>query len=205
MASIGMRHPVYAVISAETAGSAITYNNGAIAGKGIEANVDWNRADAALDADDVETLSDNSILGYNIRFGLAELSDTVRAAILGETATTSSTTEYNVEGVMAPFVGFGYIRVLQDVATKAIKYEGWWFHKVQFAINSEGAGTKKRSGVEYRTPEINGAGKGVYIDSSGKAKFAQHQVFTSESAAITWLHGKANFATSGSGSGSGTP
>lgn len=188
-ANVGMQYPVYAPVSTYTPGTSITYGTGAVIAEAVSASVSWERSDGRFYGDDVQLDSDNGVLGYSIDFEPSGLSDTVRAALLGETLATS---EYTINSASAPDIGFGYIRVMRSNTggTVAYSYEGWWYYKLKFAISSEETRTKERS-IEWRTPTLSGAGDGVALDSSGKLAFAVHRTFTSFSAAQTWLKSKA--------------
>lgn len=191
MAFIGLRHPVFAPISAETAGSAITYGTGMVIGHAISANLTKTLNTNGLDGDDVQIESDNSEVSYSVELGVDDLLDTVRAALLGEeytaattgTNATPATLEETDEG--SPYVGFGYIRVRQKNGDR--QYQAVWCHKIQFGETSENATTKKSSGIEWQTPTITGTGMGVYIDNSGKARFRKKATFATEAEAIDWL------------------
>lgn len=189
-ANVGMQYPVYAPLSTYTPGTSITYGTGAVIAEAVSASVSWERADGRFYGDDAQLDSDNGVLGYTIDFEPSGLSDGIRNALLGEKLASS---EYTITSEAAPDVGFGYIRVMRSNAggTVAYSYEGWWYHKIKFGVNSEETRTKERN-IEWRTPTLNGVGDGVSLDSSGKLAFAVHRTFESFSAAQTWLKSKAN-------------
>ena len=191
-ANVGMRYPVYAPVSAYVPGTSITYGNGGVIAEAVSASVNWNRADSRFYGDDVELDSDNGVLGYTISFEPSGLSDTARAALLGETLATS---DYEINDSAAPDIGFGYIRVMRtkSAGTSVTKYEGWWFRKLKFAISSEETRTKEQS-IEWRVPTLEGVGAGVSLDSSGKIKFALHRTFDSEANAKSWLNSLAGIS-----------
>ena len=189
-ANVGMQYPVYAPLSTYTPGTSITYGTGAVIAEAVSASVSWERADGRFYGDDAQLDSDNGVLGYTIDFEPSGLSDGIRNALLGEKLASS---EYTITSEAAPDVCFGYIRVMRSNAggTVAYSYEGWWYHKIKFGVNSEETRTKERN-IEWRTPTLNGVGDGVSLDSSGKLAFAVHRTFESFSAAQTWLKSKAN-------------
>ena len=188
-ANVGMQYPVYAPVATYTPGTSITYGTGAVIAEAVSASVNWERSDSRFYGDDVQLDSDNGVLGYTIDFEPSGLTDAVRAALLGETLASS---EYTINSASAPDVGFGYIRVMRasSAGGVAYSYEGWWYHKVKFAVSSEETRTKERN-LEWRTPTLQGQGDGVSLDSTGKLAFAVHRTFNSFSAAQTWLKGKA--------------
>lgn len=188
-ANTGMVYPVYAPVSAYVPGTSITYGTGGVVAEAVSANVSWDRNDGHFYGDDVELDSDNGVLGYTISFEPSGLSDTVRAALLGDDLANS---EYTITDDAAPDVGFGYIRVMRDNAggTVAYSYEAWWYKKLKFSISSEETRTKERS-IEWRVPTLEGTGSGVSLDSSGKLRFADHRTYTTLADAKTWLKAKA--------------
>lgn len=188
-ANVGMVYPVYAPVTAYTPGTSVTYGNGGVVAEAVSANVSWNRNDGHFYGDDCELDSDNGVTGYTISFEPSGLTDSVRAALLGETLATS---DYDITDAAAPDVGFGYIRVMRSTGTNGVEttYESWWYNKVKFAVSSEETRTKENS-IEWRVPQLEGTGAGVSLDSSGKLKFASHRTHTTLSAAKTWLNTKA--------------
>ena len=188
-ANTGMVYPVYAPVSAYVPGTSIAYGTVGVVAEAVSANVSWERADGHFYGDDVELDSDNGVLGYTISFEPSGLSDTVRAALLGDDLANS---EYTITDEAAPDVGFGYIRVMRDNAsgTPTTTYEGWWYKKLKFSISSEETRTKERS-IEWRVPTLEGTGSGVSLDSSGKLLFADHKTFATLADAKTWLKAKA--------------
>ena len=188
-ANVGMIYPVYAPVSSYTPGTSITYGTGGVVAEARSATLSWDRADGEFYGDDVLLDSDNGVLGYTLDFEPSGLSDTVRAALLGETLASS---EYSVTDAAAPDVGFGYVRKMRDNAggTLATTYEGWWFHKLKFSVSSEETRTKERS-IEWRTPTLSGTGAGVQLSSADTLTFAVHQTFATLALAKAWLNGKA--------------
>lgn len=190
MAVVGMRYPVAAPITAETEGSAITYGAGFVVAKAIRANVTFNRNDNPLYADDTIAENDNGITGYSIEFESDKLTDQVRVDLLGDSATgTGDTAEYDQTDASAPYVGFGYIRVLRE--NGETKYQTVWCHKCQFGEPSEETSTKGET-IEWGTPTINATGMGVRIDASGRIKYRARKTHTTVADAIAWLKNKAN-------------
>lgn len=191
MAAVGMKYPVFAQIKTEVPGNAITYEVGKFIGHAISADLTWDRdTENVLYGDDAIQESDNSVTGYSISIGTTELTNENRAYVLGE-VTEGNGSEYEITGDDAPEGGFGYIRVLKRNGEPV--YEGWWFHKLAFALTTESAKTKEKT-VSWGTPTLEGTGYGVYNDASGKAKFAVHKEFDSEATALAWLKGKAGLA-----------
>jgi len=193
-ANIGMQHPVFAPISSYTPGAAITYGAGKVVAEAIAASVSWNRESGSFRGDDRELDSTNGVLGYTIDFESSGVTDDIRQSMLGEVKNSS---EYEITDASAPDIGFGYIRVMRETnkTTGVVEevYEGWWFRKLKFSLNSEETRTKGES-TEWRTPTLNGVGAGVVTDNSKTIRYAIHETFSSLSDAYTWLDGKANIS-----------
>lgn len=189
-ANVGMMHPVFAPVSTYTPGTGVTYGTGLVVAEAVSASVNWERSDGRFYGDDTQLDSDNGILGYTIDFEPTGLTDAVRAALLGETA---SSDEYTINNEAAPEGGFGYIRVMRATGSSGVvdySYEGWWYYKLRFGVNSEETRTKERQ-IEWRTPTLQGVGDGVSLDSTGVLSFAVHKTFDTLTAAISYVNGKA--------------
>lgn len=190
-ANVGMMHPVFAPVSAYTPGTSITYGTGMVVAEAVSASLSWERSDGRFYGDDTQLDSDNGVLSYTIDFEPTGLTDAVRAALLGETV---ASTEYTVNNKAAPEGGFGYVRVMRATGAGGVvgySYEGWWFYKLRFGVNSEETRTKERS-IEWRTPTLQGVGDGISLDSTGVLAFAVHKTFDTLAGAIAYVNGKAN-------------
>ena len=183
--NVGMVYPVYAPVSVYTPGTSITYSTGAVVAEARAATVTWDRADAEFYGDDALLDTDNGVRGYTIDFEPTGLSDAVRKGMLGEDLASS---EYSITDEVPPDVGFGYIRVMRDDTGGTVNtvYEGWWYFKVKFGVNSEEARTKERN-IEWRTPTINGKGMGVQLSSAATLSYAKHRTFSDFTTAQAWL------------------
>ena len=189
-ANVGMQHPVFAPVSAYTPGTSITYSTGSVIAEAVSASLTWERSDGRFYGDDAQLDSDNGILGYTLDFEPTGLTDAARAMLLGETVNSS---EYTINNSAAPEGGFGYVRVMRATGsggTVDYSYEGWWFYKLRFGVNSEETRTKERN-IEWRTPTLQVVCDGVSLDSSGKLSFAVHKTFETLSAAVAYVNGKA--------------
>lgn len=189
-ANVGMQHPVFAPVSAYTPGTSITYGTGAVIAEAVSASLSWERSDGRFYGDDAQLDSDNGILGYTLDFEPTGLTDAARAMLLGETLATS---EYTINNEAAPEGGFGYVRVMRSTGAGGVvdySYEGWWFYKLRFGINSEETRTKERN-IEWRTPTLQGVGDGVSLDSSGVLAFATHRTFDTLAGAVGYVNNKA--------------
>lgn len=188
MAYIGMRKPMAAPISSHTDGAAITYGTGFVIGPAVSATINFEVNDNPDYGNDIIIDNDNGINGYSGTMETNDIADSVRAGLLGWTLSTSDNS-YAVTDAAAPYVGFGFIRVkmFQGVRT----YEAFWFHKAQFTPASINAATKQRQ-ITWNHPSLNISGMGVYLDGTGVAKYFDYKSFETETAAETWLRGRAN-------------
>jgi hypothetical protein len=188
--NVGMVYPVCAPVATYTPGTSITYSAGSVVSEARGATINWDRADGEFYGDDILLDSDNGVLGYTIDFEPAGISDAIRATLLGEVVLNTS--EYNVTDAAAPYVGFGYIRVMRDNATGTVvtNYEAWWYYRVQFSVSSEETRTKERN-IEWRVPTLSGRGTGVQLASGDTLTFAVHESFATLAAAKSWLNSKA--------------
>ena len=188
--NIGMSYAYAALVSAYTPGTSITYGTAFQVSEARGATLNWETGDGEFYGDDVLLDSDANVTGYTIDFETAGLKSEVRAKLLGETVLANSA-GYQVNGKGSPDVGFAYIKTMREDVSGVVteRYEGWFFHKMKFKLNSEEARTKEKN-IEWRVPTLNGKGSGVFLDSSGEPVFAEHQDFTSMSAAQTWVAGK---------------
>ena len=191
MAYIGMRSPVAAAVTAHTDGSAITYGTGFVIGPAVAANLTMDVADNPDYGDDIIIDNDAGVNGYNGTLETNNISADVRASLLGWEAVGTTVTHYDVTDAAAPIVGWGFIRVKMFKGTRS--YEAFWFHKAQFTPASVNGNTKQKQ-ITWNHPNLNVKGLGAYIDNSGKAKYFQWMEFESETAAKTWLYGKANIS-----------
>jgi len=190
MAYIGMRKPIFAPITSRVDGSAITYGTPMVLGPAVSANVSFDIADNPDYGDDVVIDNDKGVNGYSIAMETNDISKEGRATCLGwkpVTGTGSAVTEYDVTDAAAPEGGLGYIRVKLFKGVR--KYEAFFFHALQCSSGGENASTKQKQ-ITWNHPTINASGIGVYIDSSGEAKYFKWMEFDTEDAALTWIYGK---------------
>ena len=187
MAMIGMRHVVAAALNTHTDGSEPTYSAGFDVGGAISGNLTKNRNNNDLYYDDVLGESDNGLTSMSLELGLDDLLEDVQeklGMLKKTTAGSPSVTTYYETTKESTLVGLGYIRVREKNNT--IAYQAIWIYKIQFSADSENSQTKGES-IEWQTPTINGKAFSVDVDGSGDLAFRKIQVFSSESAAKTYL------------------
>ena len=184
MATIGMRYVVAAPISTES-GDSITYGTKQTM-KAVEAALNWERDDGKMYADDAVAETDGSVIGYTLDTTVDNMTDEQEAALFGHVKDASSN-EYTVYGEAIPYSGIGYVRVLKKGGV--MKYKAIFYPKIQLTRQSENDKTKESS-VTWGTVQVHGIGMAVFISSTGKNKFRQHQTFTTMESAVSYLDGK---------------
>lgn len=190
-ANTGMRHPVWAPITAESDGSEATYGTGRVVQEAISATLTFNSdANAILYGDDVIVDMDDGITGYTLTFNPTGLKDADRAAILGEEAISGG--YYDITDAAHPWGGFGFFRVMRD-NDKNKYFEALWCRKIKFREPSQESRTKEGT-IAWRTPTLEGTGAGLVVDDSGNVKFIRRKTFESASAAKSWLDEMANIS-----------
>lgn len=194
MAKIGMKHPVYAPVSSGGEGSAMVYGAGAVLCHAISADVTINRRDNPLYGDDMKIENDKGVTDYSIAFVGDDVPNAARVAMLGEVAVqqSSAVTHYEINDDNPPYVGFGYYRVLMVDNVKI--FEGFWYHKVQFAIDNENA-TSKNEQIDWGTYNLTGTGFGVETDNTGTIHMFDRMQFSTEAAALAWVNGRAGISS----------
>ena len=196
MAFIGMRSPKFWPISTPRVdGSPITYGTPVVIGPAVSANVTFEMADNPDYGDDVIIDNDKGVNGYSITLETNDVSAAARAACLGwkpiqNTATPPAVTHYEITDAAPPEGGLSYIRVKMFKGVR--KYEAFFFHALQFSDGGENASTKERQ-ITWNHPTMDGSGIGVFIDSSGEAKFFNWMEFASESAAESWINSQGGY------------
>lgn len=191
MAYIGLRHIVAAQIKTETDGAMPTYDTGFVVGRGINADVSFDRADVTLEADDTTVESDNSIIGGNITLGVDDLNDEARVGLLGDVKVGDNDEEYDEIGKASPYVGVAYVR--QRVYNGKTTYRAMFIPKAQFGHTDENAQTKGRQ-TQFQTPTITGKVMGVTLEDGEVHYRRRSKFFDKAEDAIAWANQKVNFA-----------
>lgn len=186
MAFIGMRSPKFWPISTPRVdGQAITYGTAVVIGPAVSANVNFETADNPDYGDDVIIDNDKGVNGYSITLETNDVSAAARAACLGWKPVGTTVTHYEVTDAAPPEGGLSFIRVKMFRGVR--KYEAFFFHALQFSDGAENASTKERQ-ITWNHPTMEASGIGVYIDSSGEAKYFRWMEFDTETAANTWIN-----------------
>lgn len=190
MARIGMKHLVYAPISAEGSNS-ITYGTGVLAEHARRGAVTYNWAEGSLYGDDLLAEYAKECRGADIEVEMTEL-DAAVAVLLGLEKVKSgsgATAVYTMKSENQVRVGFGFIQTQVVNGTKL--YRAFWFHKVSFTPGNEESATKEDT-IAWGSPTISGKCWTVDLDDSGEPQVRDFKDFTTEAAAAAWLDGLAN-------------
>ena len=202
--NVGMSYAYAGLVNTYTAGSGITYLTPFKVSESRGATVQWESSDGEFYGDDVLLDQDVDIVAYTIDFETAGLKSADRAKILGETVLAESA-GYRIKGGGSPDVGFAYIKTMREDVEGAVveRYEGWFFYKMKFKLNSEEARTKEKN-LEWRVPTLNGKGGAINLGSGSEVTFADHQDFTSLSDAQAWVMSKFGVSQQSGGGGTGS-
>ena len=187
MAKIGIKGLTYAPFTSGGEGGAITYGTGVkLDDYMIRADINEERADTGFYADDHKIDTENSMTGVSLSLELSNTQETLEKDFLGYKAGTGD--ELNATDNASPFVGVGFIRKERFKGT--VTYHAFWIYKTQFSKDSDSVTTKGES-VEFQTETLTGNAVAVCTTSGGDYIFYSHLRGTTETAARTWLNGKA--------------
>ena len=161
MAQIGLRYPVYALLTEDEANGTYTYGTGKVAAKAIKVEMSLNIADAPLYADDGIAERVREFIDGTLNFTPDDLSDEVKSDWLGseikeETIDDEGTKVSVLKSTtqdMPGYFGFGFI--VPKVKNNVREYRAILFAKVQFAEPNESAQSKGES-ISWQTPGIEG-------------------------------------------------
>ena len=190
MATIGLSKPYYAKYS--NAGSVVTYSEGGVMGKAVEANIEIETSeDNNLYADNTIAETDKTFTGGTLTLSTDELSQEVAKAMLGVTETpitgiTGVTDEEASELIwnddqMTPYLGIGMI--IKKMVAGVIKWRAVVLTKVMFNIPADAATTQGES-IEWQTPELSGT---IMRDDTAKHTWKTEATFTTEAQAEAYI------------------
>lgn len=188
MAIIGVKHLVYAPVTSFNTNARPTYGAGAVLAKLTKADYSPNVVDGAFYADDIKQEEEHYVGDGTITVGVDDLTQDAEKGIFGNKTSGSAIKElYKSSDDTAPYVGLGYIVPRKRNGVKI--YEAKWFLKVMFKEPSDSAETKGES-INFQGMELEGSFSPV--DGFDGGRYLEKAEFSTESAAIEWLHGKAN-------------
>lgn len=168
-------------------GAAITYGTGH-AETDLIVRVDQSeeRSDVSFYADDHKIDQDNGVNGASLSIEAAKLTDDMKEKIIGMIKGTDNLSMSTGE---APYVGIGFIYGSVHCGDKT--WKAYWYHKVQFGMGQRSFQTKGET-TQYQTESLEGQAVAVTLTSGGDEVFYEESLaLTSESAARTWLNGRA--------------
>ena len=188
MAYVGLRTSVFVPITGEKENTLPTYGE---AIKGHERltsmKISWQKSDGVLYADDVIAEADNGVTGGSIEMGADDLSKEFEKAALGVHVEGTGETEYleDTDAIGTPG-GYGYVQMKRYKGETS--YIANFIYKVLFSKSDEEAKTKGEK-IEFSTPTVEGTIMGVFVDTSGSAKYRRRKEFKTYAEALTWLQG----------------
>ena len=192
MASIGLKHPVFAPISRFNDGAMPTYSGGVVIGKAVKADITISTIEGTLYADDAIAEYDRKVQNVDISFEVDDISDSNKNVIFGyrkSTGSGSSSTLYMGANDDAVHGGFGYYKT--KVVNKVKLYTAKWFYDTIFAETGETNETKGDN-ITFQTTTVEG--KALPVIGLGNDDYAETATFSTESDAISWLHSKAGIS-----------
>lgn len=189
MARIGLAKPYYAKYS--NTGSAVSYSDGGLIGRAIEASIELEDTEAViLYADNVAAESVASFSTGTLTLTVDELSVEDAGAILGiETeavATPNGTALKFKSGSSIPYLGFGLI--VNKIVNNVNVYMGLILNKIQFRVPA-GSYTTMGETVEFQTPELEAT---IMKDDTPDGVWQEWGEFSTFADAETWVKGKLN-------------
>lgn len=189
MATIGLSKPYYAIYS--NTGASVSYTGIALLGKAVEMSMELDGTDAnILYADNGPAESAQQFSGGTLTITTDDLLPDAAAGVLGmelQTVTDESTaTEAPKELIFTgdqsiPYVGFGGI--IKKQQSGVIKWMGFVFPKVQFAIPSVAATTQGET-IEWQTQELSAT---IMRDDTAGHIWYRCALLDSEAAAETYI------------------
>lgn len=192
MATIGIKHPVFAPISAFNSGAKPTYDAGFVVCKAIKADLTITTAEGTLYADDAIAEYASKVKGASISFEGDEISDNNRCAMFGYTKVNASGGKSGLKrGALDTPVhgGFGYYKT--KTVNNVTMYRAMWFYNAVFTETSDSAETDTEN-INFQTTTIEG--KALPVIGFEKDLIIEEATFSSESEALTWLHTMANIS-----------
>lgn len=160
MARVGLSRPYVAQYTFDSANDSVTYSNGLLVGKAIEANLELNDSgDNILYADNGPAESDSSFAGGTLDLTTSDLPLDAAALIFGAVVDTVNVGETG-EGQRLKFTGtqvspyVGYGTVVEGQENNVPYYMAFILPKVQFAKPASSFVTKGES-IEWGTPSLS--------------------------------------------------
>ena len=193
MATIGIKHPVFAPISPTSVeGARPTYNAGTVLGKAVKADVNLTFAEGKLFADDVLAEYASKFQSGTITAGVDELTAEKRVIVFGNTLDTTSGASTLVKGTedTAPHGGFGYFKTKQVDGKK--KFNAKWYFDTVWHEGNDTAETGN-DGITFQTTEITGSI--LPVVGWGNNNWMEEETFNTEAEAVSWLHTRAGITS----------
>jgi len=189
MARVGMKHLVFAPITAENTNAAPTYGDMVVLGKAVRGNRTPTRYDAKLYGDDGLAESYNGMKEIGVEVETTHLvEDNAVALGIYKKSGTGDAVIYRQTQKPTAYGGCGWIET--HVRDGVELFVAIWIYKVQLAPGNEEARTRGEN-LEYGTSSLSGTSMPAFADTDGDDVYYDLKVFSSYTAAQTWLDDQA--------------
>ena len=183
----------YAKYKSGGAGSAVVYENGAVADNlTVKVDLNFQYAEGQDHADGIRIAHKKKMTGVNTAFELADLPSAIKKALL---CWTVSTNDLIIDDSDPAYVGIGFYIWNEAPVSEEDQYICYWIYKQKFTADSISVSTATDS-IAYQHQSIQGVGVGVQLSSGGPMCFAitNDAALATEAAAIAWLKSQAGIS-----------
>lgn len=171
-----------------------TYGQGYILGKAIKADININKNDVKLYADDALAETDKTFSNGSVSVETSDISQENQVRLLGHSESDGEMIANTND--QAPYVGFGFYG--SKKVDGKLKFRAVFFNKVQFGEPNDNNSTKGET-TTFNTETIEGT-----IMTNAKGRWKQEKTFDTEEEAMDYIDRKFETAqieeTSGKGS-----
>ena len=180
----------YAKYKSGGAGSAVVYENGAVAENLLaKVQLSFQYAEGQDYADGKRIAQKKKMIGCNSSMELADLPSAIKKALLGWEVATN---DLMIGGAGPDYVGFGFYIWNETPVAEDDEWICYWVYKTKFTVDNIDVSTSNDS-IAYQHQTMSGTGDGVQISSGGDTYFVvtNDSALSTEAAAIAWLKAKA--------------
>lgn len=185
MARVGMKHLMFAPISAENASAAPTYGDSVVLGRAVRGARTPTRYDAKLYGEDGIAESYNGMKEISVEIETTELEEANAVAMgIYKQIGTGTSISYRQTQKPTAFGGCGWVET--HVRRGVELFIAIWIYKVQLSPGAEEAKTRGDN-LEYGTTSMTGTSMPAFADTDGDDAYYDLKVCTSLADAVTWL------------------
>lgn len=191
----GLKYPVYA--TATDSGSAMSYANGAVFGKAVDAVINIVTNNIKARADDADAESDRSFSSGTITMSIDDFSSQAKIDMLGyvegsEVDAITGEKELTTAGSESPYMGFGFYS--KGKKTSVNYWRAVWLIKTQFGEPEDSFKTQGET-MEFMSQAVVG---NILTSSWDSTYWKDEARFSTEAGAIAWLRTKAGISVDAS-------